>query len=154
MTSNPTQNPFPLLNSPFLDERGYISFAWYQYLSALFTKTGGTLPASTSSTLQFVNEILTAFASNGQAIGPISYTNTPVQPGVLLDPVISPFIYTAGENGFLICGPSATVLFSRDHLTFFPVTMDGGQIVLLHGDQVQVQWSGTPPSVVWFGGNT
>jgi hypothetical protein len=154
MTSNPSQTPLPILNTPFLDAHGFLTFPWYAFLSSLHTKSGGSLPASDSVALQFANGAITAFAADGAEIGPVAFTGTTKQAAELLDPVVSPFIYTASENGFLIVSAGAGIQFSRDHLTFYPISTNGGQIVMLTGDQVQVTWSGGPPSVVWFGGNT
>jgi hypothetical protein len=89
-------------------------------------------------------------------LGPVFVSSTGRKPVIALTPVLSPFIWMATENGFLVGDPTTTLLISRDNaVTFYQTTVVGGQLVMLEGDFVQVQWAGlTPPVVVWFGGNT
>jgi hypothetical protein len=153
---NPSQSGLPLLNSPFLGSGGHVTFPWYAFLTSLHQKTGGATPAANAVTLQQNTDgTIEAVGPTGQDLGPIATTGQTAEPVVELTPVVSPFIYQAPTNGWIVADATTTLAISRDGgLTYYQTSAVGGQLVMLKGDRAQVTWAAGIPSVVWFGGNT
>jgi len=153
---NQTQSGLPLLNTPFLDALGFVSFPWYAFLSSLHQKSGGSTPASNAVTLQQQPDgTIHAIGPNGQDLGPVLTTGESAQPVKELTPVVSPFIYQAPTNGWIVADSTTSLFISRDGgITYYRTSTAGGQLVMLKGDRAQVTWTTGIPSVVWFGGNT
>lgn len=65
----------------------------------------------------------------------------------------SPFTYTAPSGGFIVAS-SGKLAISRGGSPFYSVGSGstGGSCPLVKGDKLRVSWSGSPPTVVWFGG--
>lgn len=136
-----------------IDQFGQLTPAWQYFFFALWSKTGGA--AST------INNTYTVIQSptTGQ---PIIIDNTGSPVGTIaappakaaaetIDPGTSPFTFHPTITGFLTCF-GGQIDYSRDGTFYFPVTMFGGQILVLNGDYVRVTWSGRPPTVTWFPG--
>ena len=138
----------------FVDEAQILRPAWHYFLQSLWQRVGASTPTLQSLYVQLINGLPQLFqAITGNPIGQIGIIQpkvTPVKPVL----VVTPFVFQAPETGFMTV-PGGKVSYSRDGTTYYEVTLTGGQIVILVGDFVKIEWfnpAGPPEPVVWWGG--
>ncbi len=153
--ANPSQSGLPLLNTPFLDVRGHVSFPWYAFLNSLHQKSGGATPARMPSLSSSSPTARSKPSGRWPRPRADLHVRAAPQPAVAADPRRLA-LHLPGPDERLDCRrPDHHAAISRDGgITYYLVSTGGGQLVMLKGDRAQVTWGAGIPSVVWFGGNT
>ena len=154
MSSNPNQTAFPRLDTPFVDEARLLEIPWYQLLVNIWQNAGGA-QAQTGSAVYFLisqsGSIDVYSASSQEYLGTLVLAGGAGQPALPIDPGVSPFTYTALLQGTMVVF-GAEVELSRDNgAHWYKVTLTGGAVPMMVGDQIRVTWTGAdPPEVTWF----
>jgi hypothetical protein len=155
MPNNPYSyfNQFPR-DFQFVDQLGMLMPAWQYFLLAVWQKLG-----SGQCSVEDWHYISSSADTPGQLVivntgGSVVATPMQIAPKEAPAPQLlatSPWTFTAPASGFLTLS-GGQVEYSRDGITYYPVSMTGGQVWVLGGDHVQVIWYGTAPQVVWWQG--
>ncbi len=139
--TNPLQVGFPGQNAPLTaDPNSQPQSPWWQFLRALWLRTGGLLGIDASAVADDVATLDTLQVFS-DAPPP-----TPIPPLPLaITPGASPFSYQAPWNGFVLVtgGTVSAVALSRDHTTFFAFPT-AGAVPVFKGDVVKVTYTGAP----------
>ena len=156
--ANISQQPFPKLDAPFIDDVGNVSRPWYRFLISLWQRTGAGFVVTASTVviqLSAVTGQLQAYlAQTGEFLGNVAASDLPGGAVQKVVPGASPYIFTCLTAGTLVVF-GAQVEWSRDGgATWYLVTLQGGPIPILLNDLVRLTWYNvaTPPSVEFFPG--
>jgi len=149
-----TQQPFPRLDTPFVESNGLLSIPWYKLLVALWQNGGGGNVPTAQAVYFLINGSggVDVFDSlNNTYIGTIFLVGQAGQPAVAEAPGASPYLFAALTSGHLAIS-GAKIELSRDAgATWFPVSLTGAAVPVLNGDAVRATWYGsTAPTVTWF----
>lgn len=145
--------PFPLLNSPFVENGGFLAKPWHRFLISLWQRSGGAAPIIADVILKQTGiDTLTAYDSTtGDVIGVVPLEDVPGGPVQVVAITGSPQIYHSANDGVLVVF-SAAVEMSRDGITWYQASLQGGAFPLKTGDRVRATWfnPATPPTITWF----
>jgi hypothetical protein len=155
MPAASSQQPFPRLNTPLVNSDLTINLAWQQLLISFWVKLGRQGSITPNQVyIQRNSQTLAVevyLSATGEFLGNLILGDEPGGPVQPLVPGTSPFNFTAGSSGWLLVF-GAKVEVSRDHgVNYYPVTLNGGQIILKREDSARISWfSATPPAVAFF----
>ncbi len=157
ITSHQGFQPFPKLESPFVDSNGRIAKPWHRFLQTLWQRTGSG-SVSTANAITLSKNPTTGFIdvidATGTVLGQLSFGNTQggaAQPQTL---TTSPFVFTFPSTGRLGIDSGLVEISRNNGSTWQTVSRVGGLISLTISDKVRVTWyGGTIPGVVFYPGS-
>lgn len=135
-----------------VDSLGQLMPAWQYFFQALWAKTGGGNSTVQNTYVVIETPAGPVISGPGPSSGsPVGSTAIPKQPPVVQTLTSPPWIFHATQNGLMTI-TGGEVDYSRDGINFYRTSMTGGQIMVLKGDSIAVNWYGTAPVAVWFAG--
>jgi len=141
MTSS--QQGFPQINGPFLDDEGRLSHPWHRFLISLWQKVGGAVPTLVNG-VYFLYQAASGLSfysvSSGEKLGQVALTAVGGGKAQVIPLGTSPTTYEAPTSGFAVV-TSAQIEIGRQG-DFFVVSPMGGAVPMVQGDTLRLTWYG------------